>query len=52
MAEEIKNRELLERVMTEHGFTGLPTEWWHFDLNNWRDYPIMDVDYSQIKAAR
>jgi len=51
-ADVIKNRELLDRVMTEHGFTGLPTEWWHFDLNNWRQYPIMDVDYSHIKAAR
>src|SRR5580698_1291981 len=50
-AEAIRNRELLERVMTKHGFTGLPTEWWHFDLNNWREYPIMDVDYSQIKAV-
>jgi D-alanyl-D-alanine dipeptidase len=50
-SDAIHNRELLERVMTKHGFTGLPTEWWHFDLNNWREYPIMDVDYSRIKAA-
>jgi D-alanyl-D-alanine dipeptidase len=51
-AEAIEDRELLQRVMTKHGFTGLPTEWWHFDLNNWREYPIMDVDYSQIKAVQ
>jgi D-alanyl-D-alanine dipeptidase len=49
--EVIRNRELLENIMSEHGFTGLPTEWWHYDLNNWREYPIMDVDYSQIKTS-
>ena len=35
-----RNRALLEDVMTRHGFTGLPTEWWHFDLNGWEAYEI------------
>ena len=34
------NRALLERVMTKHGFVGLPTEWWHFDDADWQQYPI------------
>ncbi|MGC3960422.1 MAG: M15 family metallopeptidase [Verrucomicrobiota bacterium] len=42
-AEAIQNRGLLERVMTEHGFVGLPTEWWHFDDANWRDHPLLDI---------
>ena len=37
------NRALLEQVMTRHGFSGLSTEWWHFDDVNWRDYPLLDV---------
>lgn len=41
--EAIANRELLERVMVNHGFEGLPTEWWHFDDRNWRKYPLMDI---------
>jgi zinc D-Ala-D-Ala dipeptidase len=48
-ADAIKNRALLERVMQEHEFVGLGTEWWHFDFKNWKDYKILDVDYSQIK---
>jgi D-alanyl-D-alanine dipeptidase len=48
-AEEIQNREMLQRVMEKHNFKGLDTEWWHFDLRDWRKYPIMDMDYSQIK---
>lgn len=42
--EEIQNRELLRQVMEKHGFLGLPTEWWHFDLAEWKDYPpIKDI---------
>ncbi len=48
-AEAVSNRALLERVMTEHGFEGLPTEWWHFDFGDWKRYKILDVDYSVIR---
>lgn len=37
------NRALLEVVMEKHGFKGLPSEWWHFDLNEWKDYPSLDI---------
>jgi D-alanyl-D-alanine dipeptidase len=39
--EALKNRALLEQVMTRHGFVGLPTEWWHFDDADWPSYPII-----------
>jgi D-alanyl-D-alanine dipeptidase len=42
-AEVIQNRELLARVLTKHGFVGLPTEWWHFDDREWRNYPLLDI---------
>jgi D-alanyl-D-alanine dipeptidase len=48
-AEAIQNRRLLERVMQEHGFVGLSTEWWHFDDVNWKNYELLDIDSSQIK---
>ncbi len=41
--EEIKNRELLRMVMEKHGFAGAPTEWWHFDLIGWENYPPVDI---------
>ncbi len=47
--EAIRNRDLLERVMGKHGFTGLPTEWWHFDDVNWKRYDLLDLDSSEIK---
>jgi len=50
--EVIRNRQLLEEVMTRHGFVGLPTEWWHFDYRDWQKYPLLDVDIPQNPAAR
>ncbi|HSW86311.1 MAG TPA: D-alanyl-D-alanine dipeptidase [Rhabdochlamydiaceae bacterium] len=41
--EAIKNRELLQLVMEKHGFVGLPTEWWHFDLIGWENRPAIDI---------
>lgn len=40
--EESKNRALLEGIMEKHGFVGLPTEWWHFDLVGWEAYPTLN----------
>ncbi len=45
----IENRAILEKVMQKHGFHGIETEWWHFDLETTNTYPILDVDYSNIK---
>lgn len=35
-----QNRRLLYKVMTEVGFSNLPTEWWHYDYGNplWAHY--------------
>jgi D-alanyl-D-alanine dipeptidase len=41
-ATAIKNRALLETIMEQHGFEGLPTEWWHFDFQGWERFPISD----------
>lgn len=38
----LKNRALLEEVMTRHGFLTMRTEWWHFDFQHWGRFEIMD----------
>ncbi len=45
------NREILTKTMKSHGFVGLSTEWWHFDIVHWREYPIIlnDADAEQLK---
>jgi zinc D-Ala-D-Ala dipeptidase len=36
----IRNRATLEQAMTAEGFLPLPTEWWHFDAPEWKQYPL------------
>jgi len=49
MAQEAAvNCKLLELIMEKHGFIGLPTEWWHFDDTNWKNYDILDVSFEEL----
>jgi zinc D-Ala-D-Ala dipeptidase len=43
-----KNRRLLTDTMRKYGFLPLQTEWWHFDMSGWQDFPIMDTPLDQI----
>ena len=43
-------RELLRQAMEAQGFTVNPQEWWHFDHQDWRNYRIGNVPFSQIKG--
>ena len=46
--EERRNRDLLQRVMTRHGFLSYPDEWWHFDFGGWEQYPPMSIGFQEI----
>ena len=41
-------RDRLRSAMEERGFTVYESEWWHFDYEGWRDYPILNVDFERI----
>jgi CubicO group peptidase (beta-lactamase class C family)/D-alanyl-D-alanine dipeptidase len=43
------HRDLLRRVMENEGFTVYQTEWWHFDFNGWRAYPILNIPFNAIQ---
>jgi D-alanyl-D-alanine dipeptidase len=43
------HRDLLRRAMENEGFSVYTTEWWHFDYNGWRAYPILNIPFSAIK---
>ncbi|MEL6560677.1 MAG: M15 family metallopeptidase [Bacteroidota bacterium] len=36
----ISNRALLKRIMEDAGFSGIRTEWWHFQYGAKSDFPI------------
>lgn len=39
------NREILHKLMHDHGFVGIPTEWWHYTL---RTEPFPDTYFNFI----
>lgn len=49
MSDQIaKNCHLLEHLMAKHGFIPLPTEWWHFDYKDWKNYPLMKITFDEL----
>jgi D-alanyl-D-alanine dipeptidase len=46
--QEKRNSKMLEFAMMKHGFVPLPHEWWHFDAEDWRRFPIMDIPLKDL----
>ena len=44
------HRELLRQVMEDEGFDVYAFEWWHFDYEDWRKYPILNITFEQLSA--
>lgn len=47
-AEVKQNRQRLETAMVNARFSPLATEWWHFDGENWQNYPVRDISFKAI----
>lgn len=41
-------REMLREAMTGEGFAVYEPEWWHYDFKDWKEYPILNVKFSEI----
>ena len=44
----LENRKLLRDAMERHGFTVLPSEWWHYDFNGWQNYELLDIPLEKL----
>jgi D-alanyl-D-alanine dipeptidase len=42
------HRELLRDAMEAEGFRVYQWEWWHFDYNGWRQFPIMNATFDRL----
>ena len=42
-------REMLRSAMSAEGFSVYEPEWWHYDYKDWKEYPIMNVKFSEIR---
>ncbi len=41
-------RALLRQAMEKQGFKVNPSEWWHFDYKDWKQYPILNVRFEDL----
>jgi D-alanyl-D-alanine dipeptidase len=46
--EERARRALLRQAMEKQGFMVNPTEWWHFDYKDWKQYPILNTKFEDL----
>ena len=46
--EQRRNSERLQAAMERHGFTGLPSEWWHYDLVGWQRHAVLDIPLQAV----
>jgi D-alanyl-D-alanine dipeptidase len=46
------HRDFLRHAMEAQGFTVYDAEWWHFDYKDWHSYPIGNLTFEQLAAAR
>jgi serine beta-lactamase-like protein LACTB len=46
------HRDLLRRTMEAEGFTVYEAEWWHYDFETWRSYPILNQTFEQLVAEK
>jgi D-alanyl-D-alanine dipeptidase len=48
-AESKRLRGILKTAMESEGFAVYEPEWWHYDYKDWKEYPILNVSFSEIK---
>lgn len=41
-------RDLLRRAMEAQGFQVYEYEWWHFDYQDWEQYPVLNLTFEEI----
>lgn len=47
-----KQRELRDRLrawMEAEGFAVHPHEWWHYNYKDWERYPVMDLEFAELR---
>jgi zinc D-Ala-D-Ala dipeptidase len=48
----LQNRLLLKKIMEQHGFKALDTEWWHYYLFNAKEFELLDIDFKKLAKMK
>jgi len=47
-AEAIRHRQILREAMERHGFSGIDSEWWHYNYQGYKDKPVLDISIDRL----
>jgi D-alanyl-D-alanine dipeptidase len=50
--EQRRLRDMLREAMEAEGFQVYDPEWWHYDYEDWKEYPILNISFAEIRKAR
>jgi zinc D-Ala-D-Ala dipeptidase len=50
--EQRRLRDLLRAAMEAEGFNPYAPEWWHYDFRDWRQYPILDLSFDEVRRPK
>jgi len=50
--EATRLRDMLRVAMEAEGFAVYEPEWWHYDYKDWKEYPILNIAFSEIGALQ
>jgi D-alanyl-D-alanine dipeptidase len=50
--EQRRLRDLLRASMGAEGFAVYEPEWWHYDYKDWKEYPILNISFSEIGKSK
>jgi D-alanyl-D-alanine dipeptidase len=45
-------RDMLRAAMQAEGFAVYESEWWHYDFKDWKEYPIQNISFSEIRVRK
>jgi D-alanyl-D-alanine dipeptidase len=48
-SEQRWRRDVLRAALESEGFSVYPYEWWHFDYGDWRNYGILNTEFSKLR---
>lgn len=46
--EATRLRDMLRAAMEAEGFAVYEPEWWHYDYKDWKEYPVLNIAFSEI----
>jgi zinc D-Ala-D-Ala dipeptidase len=49
--ESMRLRDLLRAAMEAEGFAVYEPEWWHYDYQDWKEYPLLNLSFSEIGST-